>query len=105
MRELNAAAMHILQVPRRASSAERFGLENGYVQLQSVFSTVELRRYENMLRVTEVTPLIDYFVSMEPLISAPPEKWTALRDYFDQLIKDNGEIVIPIDVGMLIAHN
>jgi ubiquinone/menaquinone biosynthesis C-methylase UbiE len=105
MRELNAAATHILQIPRHTPSAERFGLENGMEQLQSVFAHLEVRRYQNELRVTEVQPLIDYFASMEPLISPAPERWAALRDYFQHTIKQPGEIVIPIDVGMLIAHN
>jgi len=105
MRELNAAATRILQVPRHTPSAERFGLENGLEQLQSVFGQVEIRRYYNELRVTEVEPLIDYFVSMEPFISPPPERWTTLREYFQNTIKERREIVIPIDVGMLIAHD
>src|SRR5207245_5354971 len=47
MRELNTIACRILEVPRHAPSAERFGLENGYHQLRSVFNRVETRRYEN----------------------------------------------------------
>jgi ubiquinone/menaquinone biosynthesis C-methylase UbiE len=105
MRELNAAATRILQIPRHTPSAERFGLENGFEQLQSAFAEVEVRRYQNELRVTEVQPLIDYFASMEPLISPPPERWAALREYFLSAINEHGEIVIPIDVGILIAHD
>ena len=105
MRDLNAAATRILQIPRHSPSAERFGLENGFEQLQSVFAQVEIRRYHNELRVTEVEPLIDYFASMEPFISPPPERWPALREYFQNAINERGEIVIPIDVGMLIAHD
>jgi ubiquinone/menaquinone biosynthesis C-methylase UbiE len=105
MRELNADATRLLQIPRHTPSAERFGLENGFTQLQSVFSQVEIRRYHNQLRVTEVEPLIDYFASMEPFISPPPEGWSTLRDYFQNAISERGEIVIPIDVGMLIAHD
>jgi hypothetical protein len=92
-------------VPRRAPSAERFGLENGIVQLRSVFAQVEVRRFENTLRVTKVDPLTDYFRSMEPLISATEERWTALRTHFEQMLEKDGEIFIPIDVGILIAHN
>ena len=105
MRELNVAATRILQISRHTPSAERFGLENGFEQLQSVFAQVEIRRYHNELRVTEVEPLIDYFVSMEPFISPAPERWTMLREYFQNTINEHGEIVIPIDVGMLIAHD
>jgi len=52
-----------------------------------------------------VEPLVDYFGSMEPFISPQPERWTALREYFQNAINENGEIVIPIDIGMLIAHD
>jgi ubiquinone/menaquinone biosynthesis C-methylase UbiE len=105
MRELNATATGILQIARHAPSAERFGLENGVEQLQSTFAEVEIRRYQNQLRVTEVAPLIDYFVSMQPFISPLPERWAALREYFQNTIAQHGEIVIPIDIGILIAHN
>jgi ubiquinone/menaquinone biosynthesis C-methylase UbiE len=105
MRELNAAASRVLQIPGRTPSAERFGLENGFELLQSTFAQVETRRYQNELRVNEVQPLIDYFASMEPFISPQPERWEALRDYFETMMKQRGEIVIPIDVGILIAHD
>jgi ubiquinone/menaquinone biosynthesis C-methylase UbiE len=105
MRELNGVATRILQVPRHTPSAERFGLENGLEQLQSVFSQVEIRRYHNELQVTEAAPLLDYFASMEPFISPPPERWPILRAFLENAIKENGAIVIPIDVGMLIAHD
>jgi ubiquinone/menaquinone biosynthesis C-methylase UbiE len=104
-REVNAAATRILQIRRRTPSAERFGLENGFEELQTAFTQVETRRYQNELRVTEVDPLIDYFASMEPFISAPPERWSALREYFQNSINEHGEIVIPNDVGILIAHD
>ncbi len=104
MRELNDVATRILQVPRYAPSAQRFGLENGIEQLRAEFANVELRRYENELRVNEVQPLIDYFASMEPLIAPRAERWDELRDYFQRQIDERGEIVIPIEVGMLIAH-
>lgn len=105
MRELNAAATRILQVPRHVPSAERFGLDNGVEQLRSSFAQVEVRRYQNQLRVTEVEPLIDYFASMQPFIAPLPERWAALREYLQNNIQEQGEIVIPIDVGILIAHN
>ena len=105
MRELNLAAAQILQISRRTPSAERFGLENGMELLQSVFAQVEMRRYHNELRVTEVEPLIDYFASMEPFISPPPERWPALREHFQNAINQRGAIVIPLDVGILIAHD
>lgn len=105
MRELQEATNRILGIPRRAVSAERFGLETGYQQLAPVFNHVETIRYENSLRVTEVQPLMDYFLSMTPFISAPAERWSALREHFKSIIATRGEIHIPIDTGMLIARD
>jgi len=103
MREINEAAWRILDVPPRATSADRFGLESGHRQLGAIFSRVETRRYESSLRVTQSGPLMEYFLSMRPLIDPAPDRWTALRGYFAELIARDGEIVIPMDIGMLIA--
>jgi len=105
MRELQETTNHILGIRRRAASAERFGLETGYEQLAAVFTHVETIRYENSSRVTEAQPLMDYFQSMTPFISAPAERWPALREHFESTIATRGEIHIPIDTGMLIASD
>jgi ubiquinone/menaquinone biosynthesis C-methylase UbiE len=105
MREINEADWRILGVPPRAGSAELFGLETGHEQLRAIFSEVETRRYASSLRVTESGPLMDYFLSMRPMIDPEPERWTALREYFEERIAREGEIVIPMDLGMLIARN
>jgi SAM-dependent methyltransferase len=105
MRELQDTTYQILGSPGRPASAELFGLETGYEQLKDVFGHVEIRRYENSLRVTNVQPLMDYFLSMTPFLSAPPERWSALRQHFETIIDEGGEIFIPIDMGMLIAWN
>jgi hypothetical protein len=42
---------------------------------------------------------------MEPFISPSPDRWTVLREYFENTINERGEIVIPTDVGILIAHD
>jgi ubiquinone/menaquinone biosynthesis C-methylase UbiE len=105
MRELNDAAWQILGVSGRTSAADSFGLETGYDQLREVFTRVECRRYETQLRVTEAQPLLDYYQSMKPMVDAPPERWSALFTFFAQAIARDGEIAIPIDLGMLIASN
>jgi ubiquinone/menaquinone biosynthesis C-methylase UbiE len=105
MREVQEDAWRILGVDRRAASAKRFGLETGYEQLRAAFSQVETRRYESSLRVTETQPLMDYFLSMKPMISPSAERLSALREHFDSIIAQHGEIAIPMDMGMLIARN
>ena len=44
-------------------SHERFGLENGFVQLSRWFSKVTLRRYEDSLVITEGDSLVAYILS------------------------------------------
>ncbi|MDR0273449.1 MAG: class I SAM-dependent methyltransferase [Clostridiales bacterium] len=40
-----------------------FGLENGHDYLNKHFGSVELKRYENCLHITELKPLTEYFLS------------------------------------------
>jgi len=103
MREAWDAVHSILEIPSLLDGAELFGLETGYEQLQAVFRRVEIRRFENSLRVTEAQPLVDYFTSIKPYISAPPERLSALREHFERGIAQHGEIRIPLDTGMFIA--
>lgn len=105
MRELQETTNRVLGVPPRVVSAERFGLETGHEQLSAIFPNVEITRYQNSLRVTEVEPLLDYFRSMTPFISAPAERWAALREHFQNIITMRGEIFVPADIGMLIARD
>ena len=105
MREIQETAFQILGVSRRTASAERFGLESGFDQLASVFGRVETRNYRNSLRITAVEPLMDYYLSMVPFISASAEKWSAVREYFEQTIAEHGELVVSADIGMLIARD
>ncbi len=48
---------------------------------------------------------MDYFLSMKPMISPSAERLSALREHFDSIIAQHGEIAIPMDMGMLIARN
>jgi ubiquinone/menaquinone biosynthesis C-methylase UbiE len=105
MREIQETAWRILDVSPRTASAELFGLETGFEQLRAVFPRVETRRYHTSLRVTETQPLLDYFLSMKPLVSPSPDRLSALREHFDGMIAEQGEIAIPMDLGMLIARS
>jgi ubiquinone/menaquinone biosynthesis C-methylase UbiE len=105
MREIQDTALAILGVNRRTPSAERFNLESGYGQLTSVFRRVETRDYENSLRITDATPLLEYYQSMTPMVVATPEKWAALRQHFERIIGERGEIFVSANIGMLIARD
>ena len=45
------------------SVTDSFTLENGMAQLAGQFTKIKLTRYEDALEVTEVTALVDYFLS------------------------------------------
>ncbi len=105
MREAWDAVYSILEIPPLLDAAELFGLETGHKQLKEVFRQVEIRRFTNSLRVTEAQPLVDYFTSIKPYIVAPTERLAALRAYFERTIAQRGELLIPLDTGMFIAHN
>lgn len=42
---------------------DRFGLDNGMVQLQQYFNTVSIRRYDDYLLVDKAEPLVEYILS------------------------------------------
>lgn len=83
--------------------AHAFGLENGEAQLRQSFSQVELILYEDSLRVTEVEPMVDYFLSLglPTITSEHVEKFTqAVRD----IIQTNGAFEIYKHTGMFIGR-
>ena len=42
---------------------DRFGLENGYILLQNIFSGVQCERYEDSIELDKAEPLIEYILS------------------------------------------
>jgi SAM-dependent methyltransferase len=54
---------HLRSLPGNASTAARFGLENGHDQLAPFFSDIRLDRFSDGLRVTEVEPLVAHIRS------------------------------------------
>ncbi len=83
----------------------RFRLDTGAALLAPHFPAVELRRYEDGLRVTEVEPLVAYVASMGPLAgNVTPE----LREAFSafvaaRLAAGGGVITIRKETGLFIA--
>ena len=53
LRELREIAGRVFGTKRVTNAAERFGLETGYDQLKAAFATVEVRRYQNSMLVTD----------------------------------------------------
>lgn len=93
------------------SRLEGFTLENGAAQLRHVFPDVSLRRYQDVLVVTETEPLVAYVRSTMFAQAAqrelPPQEFEGIlgalrRDLDDELARD-GSIRITKEMGLFIA--
>jgi ubiquinone/menaquinone biosynthesis C-methylase UbiE len=105
LRELHEIAGRVFGAANRVTNAaERFGLETGYDQLKAAFATIEVRRYQNSLRVTESEPVIDYFLSTARMRQVRPSLLDRLRDELDREIADQNGIAVSSDFGVLIAR-
>ena len=78
-----------------------FQLENGGKQLRKFFDNVELRRFENALRVTDVEPLVAYALSRNEFDDAMAAE---LREAFEREFED-GVFGVEKDVGLFVASN
>ncbi len=104
MREFNDAVERFFGVPMSVA-AKHFGLENGAEMMRrEYFGAVELRRYSDSLRVTEVQPLMDYINSVKRATLAAPDKQAAIREFFAAEIRAHGAVNISKDVGLLISR-
>lgn len=104
MKEYNQLTYKILlDTDFQTNIASRaFSLENGETYLKASFDTVTLHLYEDNLRVTEVEPMVDYFLSLAlPIITSEHvEKFTeAVRE----IIAKDGAFFIHKHTGLFIA--
>ncbi|HXF84750.1 MAG TPA: class I SAM-dependent methyltransferase [Anaerolineales bacterium] len=82
---------------------ESFTLENGMEQLRLYFSHVTLLRYEDSLHVTASEPLIAYIYSMIPPADLQEDKLEALKQKWQTILDQKGEIFITKDIGLFEA--
>lgn len=87
---------------RGEDPAERFGLECAADLLGGFFREVEVRNYEDILRVTEAPPLVAYIFS-SPLLRGKIDidRRAALTHYLDEIIAREGAILIPKSSGLV----
>jgi ubiquinone/menaquinone biosynthesis C-methylase UbiE len=80
---------------------EAFGLDTGENQLKPFLKEVQLRRYEDRLRVTDVKPLLDYIMSchgnQHEYLNARYEKFKA---FLEEKLSRKGYLEITKDAGM-----
>ncbi len=79
----------------------RFQLENGLEKLKKWFDSIEMKRYEDNLIVTEETSIIDYLFSMPGNVreSFNEERLYELKKYLKNKIATEGGIYITKDTG------
>jgi len=88
---------------QREPFAQPFTLENGLDQLRPFFTTVELARYSDSLRVTEVEPIMAYICSSIRAAELSEEKLEEIRSNLMKELSAKGEILITKDAGLFEA--
>lgn len=83
-----------------------FGLENGESILKKYFSNVQRMDYQDSLEITESKPLIDYIMSChgnQNEILGP--RLNEFKEYIEELLKNNGKIVVTKQAGLFVCKN
>ena len=79
-----------------------FTLQNGAELLGAHFASVEMRRYEDRLEVTETQDLVDYILSLDGMADfrsvTPEELYRVLERQ-----KNNGTLTVPKEYGMFVS--
>ena len=88
----------------RETITSAFTLENGTAQLQEFFSHVDMSRYEDNLRVTDLSAIMDYIRSMTSTSEFTEEQFQGIEREFTDAIKKNGEIFITKEAGLFLAQ-
>ncbi len=84
--------------------ANPFTLENGLKQLRPFFSQIEIRRYEDGLRITEIPPLMAYLRSTSRVGAAPEAVFAKLEQELTAELQAKGEIFVTKDSGLFLAR-
>jgi len=80
-----------------------FTLDNGLEQLEPFFSKVEIKRYNDNLRVTEIEPLMAYIFSTIKAKEIPESALVEIRQELEDTLFQKGEIFITKDSGLFMA--
>ncbi len=83
-----------------------FGLANGEDILSKYFSNIQRMDYQDSLEITESKPLIDYIMSChgnQNEILGP--RLNEFKEYIEELLKNNGKIVVTKQAGLFVCKN
>lgn len=78
-------------------------MENGVEQIEPYFSQVTKEKFEDMLIVSEVKPLIDYVLSTQAGKLLIGTKLNGFTSFLEGKLK-TGPIKITKDIGLFIAR-
>lgn len=82
-----------------------FGLENGESILSKYFSNIQRMDYRDSLEITESKPLIDYIMSchgnQNEILGS---RLNEFKEYIEELLKNNGKIVVTKQAGLLKCY-
>ncbi len=84
-------------------SINSFTLDNGLEQISTYFQQVEIKRYDDDLRVTEIEPLMAYIHSALIEKELSNHKVDNLRQELENMLSEKGEISITKDSGLYMA--
>lgn len=103
MEELNMWLRQVTKDPAFALFPLPFTLESGLAELRPYFRQVEMRRYEDNLRITEIEPLIAYIHSSIRGKEFSQAKLAELRSNLERELKSNGVLLVGKDSGLFEA--
>ncbi len=106
MREfVDLVAAYDSNVPFLRAIGSRFGLENGEGYLRPHFGAIEIRRYDDSLRVTDPQPAIDYILSATTILLQSDSWKRGLEAHVRRAFEARGGVLdIHKDTGMFLAR-
>jgi ubiquinone/menaquinone biosynthesis C-methylase UbiE len=87
-----------------SAAGNPFTLENGSEQLEPFFEQVEILRYPDSLRITEVSALMNYLRSSIRAGGFPETALKELEYDLEQELILSGEILVTEDAGLFLAR-
>jgi ubiquinone/menaquinone biosynthesis C-methylase UbiE len=104
LKEMDAWFARLDPTQEMAAFRNPFMLENGSEQLRPFFSPIEIRRYPDNLRITEIPPLMAYLRSTSSYGSAPESLFAQLEQELTAELQTKGEIFITKNSGLFLAR-
>lgn len=80
-----------------------FTLDNGLEQIMPIFQNIEINRYDDNLRVTEIEPLMAYIFSTIKAKEISESALAETRQGLEAILSEKGEIFITKDSGLFLA--